>query len=72
MKTIHTETSALAVWSCDRGTKKDGKVVPAIVIGIPYTAPTEEMGVAKVFLTIEQAEGLARELGFLIGKAEAK
>ena len=67
MKTIHTKYNQLCIWqSIDRAPNE------AIVIGIPYSAPSEGMDVTKVYLTIEQARALSLEIDQMLVRIDER
>jgi hypothetical protein len=70
MKTIHTKHNQLCIWPSDLGCNPDGSPWHAVVIGLPFAAPTEGLGVAQVFLTVQQARELSLELGWLIARID--
>lgn len=71
MKTIRTKYSQVCIWSSDHGTHNSaGTVGHAVVLGIPHAAPCEGLGVATVFLNLDDAKTLADELAALIVRIE--
>lgn len=71
MKTIRTKHSQVCIWPSDYGTHNaDGSVGAAVVLGIPHAAPCEGLGVATVFLNLDDAKKLAEELAALIARID--
>lgn len=67
MKTFRTRYNQLSVWqSVDRAPNE------AIVVAIPYSAPSEGMDVTKAYLTIEQARELSLELDQLLARIDER